>query len=913
MKCEKDHVGTLEIHKNPFTDRYTSRHPPMPTLLCTLGSSWAVVPEAFLLGNGADAYASVCILTTDSEPTRKSLGRAQDWFREHHPETQVRALAIEGLADLACAEDHARFEEALYRAYFAMISSHEPLHVCLAGGFKTMSAAAQEAAGLLGCASLFHITAPLGIRTDTHEEILAAIERCDVRHIDLGARVGWPTIRELATEAPSLPPEHEPFCIENTHLADKIRARIEAASRLAASEAELATLPFPQIARWSPGERATLEEPLHPETDAGWLLSLPKVELHCHLGGFATHGTELEAVRSAARFPETLPPLSEPVRPDDWPLPKSSISLSNYMQLGNANGSALLKDPGCLQKQCELLYEHFLSQNIVYAEVRCSPANYASPGRSPWTVLQEIKQTFDRCSEAANHRLAESVPVAANVPFAESVASSVSLDVSASRQFIPFEKEADYHQSWRNLPHRHQANATVFITFRLADSLPTEKLQSWHREQTEFIATHPKPWDQATHEFYRRHFPKRLENWLDEAHGKCLLSQPEIASIVETALRHFDGDRYILDAFVIMPNHVHVLVKPLTGHELREIVHSWKSYTAKRINQQLDQTGQVWEHESFDHLLRSVQQLDRLRDYIRDNPKAAGLKDGYVVGKGLGLVEREEPSIETIDGSDPTCETLITAPATTATVPQVNLIIIATRRERGDYRAAIGRHLTLAVTAAEHWRHQSGCQLVGVDLAGYEDISTRAHYFREDFLAVHRCGLALTVHAGENDDAEGIWSAVFDLNTRRIGHALTLQESPDLLRTVAERNIGVEMCPYANLQIKGFALAVTRADAASGTLATTVPTSQRLVATDNDTTSYPLLSYLRAGVSVTVNTDNIGISDASLTENFMLLPRLCPGIRRLDVLQLLRNAVDQAFISPSQKNRLLAQMTIPHH
>jgi adenosine deaminase len=178
-----------------------------------------------------------------------------------------------------------------------------------------------------------------------------------------------------------------------------------------------------------------------------------------------------------------------------------------------------------------------------------------------------------------------------------------------------------------------------------------------------------------------------------------------------------------------------------------------------------------------------------------------------------------------------------------------------------------------------------------VDLAGFEDITTRAHYFREDFRAVHRCGLALTVHAGENDDAEGIWSAVFDLNARRIGHALSLGESPDLLRSVADRRIGIEMCPFANLQIKGFPLDDE---------------------TFEDPQSYPLLRYLQAGVPVTVNTDNIGISAATLTGNFLLLPRLCPGITRLHVLQLLRNSLDQSFLASSDKSQLLSEMKINH-
>ena len=112
-----------------------------------------------------------------------------------------------------------------------------------------------------------------------------------------------------------------------------------------------------------------------------------------------------------------------------------------------------------------------------------------------------------------------------------------------------------------------------------------------------------------------------------------------------------------------------------------------------------------------------------------------------------------------------------------------------------------------------------------------------------------------------------------------IGHALHLRDAPDLLRAVADRGIGIEMCPFANLQIKGFA-----------------PMAGR--------TAYPLQEYLRAGVPVTVNTDNIGISAASLSDNLLLLPKLCPGITRLDLLGMLSNSIGVAFIPPNERVRL---------
>jgi len=214
----------------------------------------------------------------------------------------------------------------------------------------------------------------------------------------------------------------------------------------------------------------------------------------------------------------------------------------------------------------------------------------------------------------------------------------------------------------------------------------------------------------------------------------------------------------------------------------------------------------------------------------------------------------------------------------------VNLIIIATRKSGGD-RSDISRHLALAITAADQWRGPQSCKVVGVDLAGLERTETRAAIFQSDFEAVHRVGLAVTVHAGENDDAEGIWQAVFKLNARRIGHGLLLGTYPDLLRAVADRGIGVEMCPYANLQIRGFAPL-------------------------NNSSVYPLLHYLKAGVRVSLNTDNIGISSASLSDNLLLAAKLSPGLTRLQLLWLQRHALDTAFVSAAERASMVSRFDV---
>jgi adenosine deaminase len=213
----------------------------------------------------------------------------------------------------------------------------------------------------------------------------------------------------------------------------------------------------------------------------------------------------------------------------------------------------------------------------------------------------------------------------------------------------------------------------------------------------------------------------------------------------------------------------------------------------------------------------------------------------------------------------------------------VNLIIIATRKSEGDF-SPISKHLALAITSSQKVVSEEKCRVVGVDLAGFENEKTRASYFSQDFTGVLRCGLAITAHAGENDSAEGIWQAVHALHARRLGHALHLRDAADLLQTVADRKIAVEMCPYANYQIKGF--------------------SPMLKPDKSAYPTYPLEEYLLKGVLVTVNSDNIGISDATLSQNFQLLTKLCPGITRLQVLQLIKNSLESAFISPTLRNNI---------
>jgi REP element-mobilizing transposase RayT len=166
------------------------------------------------------------------------------------------------------------------------------------------------------------------------------------------------------------------------------------------------------------------------------------------------------------------------------------------------------------------------------------------------------------------------------------------------------------------LPHFDAEGKTQTVTFRLFDSMPLEILHRWEEE----ISSLPK----KEHDLERR---KRIDAYLDRGYGSCYLRDDRIAKIVQNSLLHFDGERYLLHAWVVMPNHVHVLYTPQTGWELSQIVHSWKSYTAKACNRALGRNGEFWQPEAFDRYIRDEKHFANAMSYIENNPVKAGLCD----------------------------------------------------------------------------------------------------------------------------------------------------------------------------------------------------------------------------------------------------------------------------------------------
>lgn len=193
------------------------------------------------------------------------------------------------------------------------------------------------------------------------------------------------------------------------------------------------------------------------------------------------------------------------------------------------------------------------------------------------------------------------------------------------------------------LPHWRQLGCTYFVTFRLADSIPKLIVKEIEHERILWLNARgikPADHDWKVHfaklsmndrRLYEKLVGRLLNRSLDECHGSCVLRNRSIGATVVEALEHFHGSRVWTGDFVVMPNHVHAILTPIDAHELEEILHSIKSYTAGKINRTINQVGRFWQRESYDHIVRDSEQLGAYQQYIAANPSKAKLTVGEYI------------------------------------------------------------------------------------------------------------------------------------------------------------------------------------------------------------------------------------------------------------------------------------------
>jgi len=197
--------------------------------------------------------------------------------------------------------------------------------------------------------------------------------------------------------------------------------------------------------------------------------------------------------------------------------------------------------------------------------------------------------------------------------------------MSELRFFNPY---ADIRHTENRLPHWQQDGAVYFITFRLADAVPSRLRNQWENEREAWLRVHPEPWNLEVEREYHKRFSGAIEHWLDAGHGACLLRRRECGQVVAETLRHFEGARVVMISFVVMPNHVHALFVQNVEWPLEKVLQSWKRFTTREINKLLGRVGNMWQRDYFDRLVRDEKHFANCIRYIRRNPQKARLGEG---------------------------------------------------------------------------------------------------------------------------------------------------------------------------------------------------------------------------------------------------------------------------------------------
>lgn len=224
--------------------------------------------------------------------------------------------------------------------------------------------------------------------------------------------------------------------------------------------------------------------------------------------------------------------------------------------------------------------------------------------------------------------------------------------------FTPFDPDGHCRVYYRNLPHWRQSGATYFVTMRQADGIPKAVIAEWLDQRDRWYRAHQLDpgWlktdygrfvaafrniDRGVRDAFEREQARLLHEELDLCHGSCVLRHQYPQDELAKSLLHFDEQRLAVGDWVIMPNHAHALLQPFDGHELEDTLGSIKQWTSRLIGVWLksqpaawqpqgpDYTRKrFWQQESYDRIVRDVEELARFRKYIADNPSKANVPAG---------------------------------------------------------------------------------------------------------------------------------------------------------------------------------------------------------------------------------------------------------------------------------------------
>jgi len=205
-----------------------------------------------------------------------------------------------------------------------------------------------------------------------------------------------------------------------------------------------------------------------------------------------------------------------------------------------------------------------------------------------------------------------------------------------------------YSYQPRHLPHLFTNHNPIFITYRLKFTLPQALIAALNTRKTEWNRELQKLKDEERTEATKSR-DGLFFSWFDELLAKAadipqVLHRADITEIISSAFAYFDNVQYQVLAYCVMPNHIHILILPLKQesgdiYAPSHIIYSWKRWTANQINRVLGRQGNLWQQESYDHLVRDEEELMHTVEYIKENPVKAGLVNSWEHWRGTWVRE----------------------------------------------------------------------------------------------------------------------------------------------------------------------------------------------------------------------------------------------------------------------------------
>ncbi|MCC8175869.1 MAG: transposase [Bacteroidales bacterium] len=187
------------------------------------------------------------------------------------------------------------------------------------------------------------------------------------------------------------------------------------------------------------------------------------------------------------------------------------------------------------------------------------------------------------------------------------------------------DRDEDTNEFYRKIPHWHQPDKLQFVTFRLGDSLPQPILRELKEQKQRWMEDNPEPWTPDQMREYHNHFTQKVDRWLDQGYGACYLGRKEVANYFVTKMLEFHSREWCVWAYVVMPNHVHLLLQAINGENLRASLGRFLNITSHEINKMVERKGTLWQREPFDRIVRNEGHYINVLRYMGKNVDQGGV------------------------------------------------------------------------------------------------------------------------------------------------------------------------------------------------------------------------------------------------------------------------------------------------